>query len=132
MPAKVNLRKQMILTFDICDHCNKEPTSILHVLWDCTELAQIWEALLEFDFHRSHCFSNISNLILYAQREGKNMEKLAMLLWTIQYCRNQIRVKNSDYPISQVAPMAQQALQGFQQSKPQGHFTDVCPFTHTS
>ena len=103
----------MILTFDICDHCNREPKSILHALWDYTELAQIWDALLEFDFHRSHCFSNISNLILYAQREGKNMEKLAMLLWTIWYCRNQIKVKNSDYPISQVAPTAQQALQGF-------------------
>ena len=90
----------MILTIDIYDHCNREPKSILHALWDCSELAQIWEALLEFDFHCCHYFSNISDLILYAQREGKNLEKLAMLLWTIWHRRNQIRVKNSDYPIS--------------------------------
>ena len=70
----------MILTFDICDHCNREPKSILHALWDCIELDQIWEALPEFDFHRSYCFSNISVLILYAQWGGKNLEKLAMLL----------------------------------------------------
>ena len=85
MPAKVSLRKRMILTFDICDHYNREPKSILHTLWDCTELAQIWEALPEFDFHRFHYFSNISDLILYAQLEGKNLEKLAMLLWTIWF-----------------------------------------------
>ena len=100
MPAKVSLRKRMILAFDICDHYNREPKSILHALWDCTELAQIREALPEFDFHRSHYFSNISDLILYAQLEGKNLEKLAMLLWKIWYHRNQIRVKISDYLIS--------------------------------
>lgn len=38
MLAKVNLRKQMFLTFDICDRCNKEPENILHTLWNCTEL----------------------------------------------------------------------------------------------
>ena len=36
-----------------------------------------------------------------------------MLLWTVWYRRNQIRVKNADYPISQVAPTAQQTLQDF-------------------
>ena len=69
MPAKVNLRKWMILTFDICDHYNREPKSILHALWDCTELAQICEALPEFNFHRSHYFSNISNS--YYMHSGK-------------------------------------------------------------
>ena len=69
MPAKVNLRKRMILTFDICDHYNREPKSILHALWDCTELAQIWEALPEFNFHRSHYFSNISDS--YFMHSGK-------------------------------------------------------------
>ena len=71
MSAEVNLRKRMILTFDICDHCNRETKNILHALWDCSELAQISEALPEFNFHCCHCFSNTSYLILYAQWEGK-------------------------------------------------------------
>ena len=41
------------------------------------------------------------------------MEKIAMLLWAIWFRKNQIRVKNADYPISQVASNAQQALQDF-------------------
>ena len=36
-----------------------------------------------------------------------------MLLWAIWFHRNQIRVKNADYPISPVASNAQQALQDF-------------------
>ena len=36
-----------------------------------------------------------------------------MLLWTVWYCKNQIKVKNADYPISQVAPTTQQTLHDF-------------------
>ena len=36
-----------------------------------------------------------------------------MLLWIVWYRKNQIKVKNADYPISQVAPTAQQTLQDF-------------------
>ena len=39
-----------------------------------------------------------------------------MLMWTIWFRRNQMRVKNIDYPISQVTLNAQQALQEFQQA----------------
>jgi len=61
----------MILTSDVCDRCNREPENILHALWNCSELAQIWEALPELSFHRTHSFSNISDLMLFSQREGK-------------------------------------------------------------
>lgn len=44
------------------------------------------------------------------------MEELAILLWTIRYRRNQIRVKNADYPISQIASTAQQTLQDFRRA----------------
>nr|POF22899.1 hypothetical protein CFP56_38186 [Quercus suber] len=45
-----------------------------------------------------------------AQTEGKNLKHLAMMLWTIWFRRNQLRVNNKDYPASQVAVNAQQAL----------------------
>ena len=39
-----------------------------------------------------------------------------MVLWTIWYRRNQIRVKNEDYPISQVVLNAFQALEDFKRA----------------
>ena len=36
-----------------------------------------------------------------------------MLLWIVWYRKNQIKVKNVDHPISQVAPTAQQTLHDF-------------------
>lgn len=116
LPTKTNLRKRMILTSDVCDHCNRKSENITHALWNCSELNQLWEDLPEFNFHRTRNFSNVSELMLVSQREGKSVEKLAMLLWTIWYRRNQIRVKNADYPISQVAPTAQQTLQDFRKA----------------
>lgn len=103
MPAKVNLQKRKILLSGVCDHCKKDSESILHALWDCLELAQTWRSCPEFEFHPSHRFSNISDIMLYAQREGKHLEELAMLLCAICFRRNQIRAKNIDYLISQVA-----------------------------
>ena len=39
-----------------------------------------------------------------------------MVLWTIWYRRNQIRVKNEDYPISKVVLNAFQALEDFKRA----------------
>ena len=64
LPTKTNLRKRMILTFDVCDHYNREPENILYALWNCSKLAQIWEALPELSFHRTHSFSLDPQLFL--------------------------------------------------------------------
>ncbi|KAK9993512.1 hypothetical protein SO802_023215 [Lithocarpus litseifolius] len=116
LPTKTNLRKRMILTSEVCDHCKRDPENTIHALWTCSGLNQIWEALPKLNFHQTNSFSNISDLLLFAQREGKNMEELTILLWTIWYRRNQIRVKNTDYLISHIASIAKQTLQDFRRA----------------
>lgn len=98
---------------DNYDHCNEALESVAHALWGCLELMQIWNANSEYKFHFPRGLPSISDLLLQAQTEGKNLEHLAMMLWTIWFRRNQIRINNKDYPTSQVAVNAQQALQEF-------------------
>ena len=63
--------------------------------------------------------SSPSRFIIYfkAHATGPDRRKkygnLAMLLWTIWSCQNQIRANNADYPTTQVAVNAQKALQEF-------------------
>ena len=101
---------------DTCEHCNGEPESALHALWKCPGLSQIWSSLPELKLQQSQNFSSIPSLITHGQKEGDLLEKVAMILWTIWFRRNQIGVKNSDYPISQVTTNAMQALQDFKRA----------------
>ena len=85
---------------DTWDHCNEASKSVVHAFWDCLELLQIWNAFLECRFHLPQGLSTILELLLQAQIEGKNLEKLEMLLWMIWFCQNHIRVNNVDFPAS--------------------------------
>ena len=87
--VKRNLQKQKILQSDCCDHCRSAPESVLHVLWECSSISQVWSSLSEFNFYSQRSFTTISNLIVHAQKEEKDVGKLAMVMWTlcfIQIC----------------------------------------------
>lgn len=87
-PVKINLRRRQILVDDGCDHCHSSPETVLLVVWSCPEIPRVWKNFPELDCHRSHRFSLITNLLLYAHGEGNNLELLAMLMWTIWFCQN--------------------------------------------
>ena len=103
-------KKKKILTNDVCEHCHSSPETICHALWECPKITEVWEAILGFEFRQLHNFPWFRDLVLFIQAEGKNLELLAMVLWTIWYRRNQLRVGSKDFPISQVVPQASHAL----------------------
>ena len=81
--VKVNLKRRKIIPTDTCEHCNEEAENVIHALWECPAISQVWRSLPEFGFHDSQNFSTISNIILYAHKEDKSLEKMTMLMWTI-------------------------------------------------
>lgn len=85
--SKDNLKKRKIVLDDNCDHCSSFPETVLHALWECPKVSTMWDSISDFDFHHTHNFPTISNIILYAQKEGKNQETLVMLR-TIWFCKN--------------------------------------------
>ena len=108
--------KWRILQSASCDHCNGEAENVLHALWKCSAISQVWRSVPEINFSPLRNFTTISDLILQAQNDGKDVEKLTMVVWTIWHWRNQIRAKNENYPISQVVLNTVQALQVFTQA----------------
>ena len=51
-----------------------------------------------------------------------------MVMWILWYRRNQMRVKNEDFPISQVVPFAVQALQDFSNANSTAQAPSVTKF----
>ena len=55
-------------------------------------------------------------LIKLIHDEGKDVNLLAMILWTVWNRRNKLRTTNEDYPVSQVSTNAKQALTEYHQA----------------
>ena len=117
IPAKHNLLKRMILLEDKCEQCGVESKTAVHALWECATLDEIWEAILGFEERRQYDISNTRDLIRVVHKKRKNLDLMAMLMWTIWHRRNQLRVSSNVFPKAQVLQQASQALATFQQSQ---------------
>ena len=42
IPTKHNLKRRMILVDDRCENCNGKIKDVLHALWSCLCLSQVW------------------------------------------------------------------------------------------
>ena len=107
----------MILLEDKCEQCGVESKTAVHALWECATLDEIWEAILGFVERRQYDISNTRDLIRVVHKKRKNLDLMAMVMWTIWHRRNQLRVSINDSPKAQVLQRASQALATFQQSQ---------------
>ena len=98
IPAKRNLLRRKILTEDKCEQCGVEFETTVHALWECTTLDEIWDTIPGFEDRRQLDASNIRELINLTHEKRKNVDLMAMVMWTIWHRRNQLRVSTSIFP----------------------------------
>ena len=73
---------------------------VIHAVWECAMLDEIWEVVPSFEDRRQFAISNTRELISVLHKKKKNLEIMAMMMWTIWYRRNQLRVSSNDFPRS--------------------------------
>lgn len=100
IPVKQNLVRRKIITEDTCEQCNLNSETVCHALWECPKSAEVWEEIQGFEFRQLHNFQSFKDLIAFVHAEGKNLELMAMVVWTVWHRRNQIRVRSRDFPVS--------------------------------
>ena len=89
------------------------PETICHALWECLKLVDVWDSIPNFAFHQLRSFPSFRDLVLFVHVEGKNHKLMAMIMWTLWYQRNQLRVGLKEFLISQVIPQVSQSLSDF-------------------
>ena len=89
----------------------------VHALWECAMLDEIWEATPGYEDRRQYVISNTKDLNKVVHKKGKNLELMAMVMWTIWHPCNQLRVSLNAFPKAQVLQQATQSLATFQQSQ---------------
>ena len=70
---------------DKCEQCGVESETAFYAVWECAMLDEIWEAVLGFDAQRQYAISNTRDLINVFHEKRKNLELMAMVMWTIWY-----------------------------------------------
>ena len=83
IPAKRSMLRRKILTENKCEQCGVESETTTHALWECTTLDEIWDTIPSFEDRRQLDVSNIRELINLTHEKRKNVDLMAMVIWTI-------------------------------------------------
>lgn len=94
IPTKHNLRHQMILADDRCKHCSGETEDVLHALWSCPCLSQVWSQDRTWNYNTRVQFSSFWDLVENIIETGTDLNLFATTVWAIWYRRNAIRTSN--------------------------------------
>ena len=81
--VKQNLKQRHILNEDVCELCKLESESVVHALWGCSQLTQVWDSIPSFSFRQTQAFSSIQDVLTYTHKEQKNTELLASIMWSL-------------------------------------------------
>lgn len=118
IPVKTNLVKRKVLLEASCDHCHLHPEIVMHALWSCQCLTEVWESDQAWNFKCVRSFTDFQQLILYIAEAGLDLDMFSMVVWTLWHRRNQLRIGSSILPLGQIISQAQQTLLDFYRVQP--------------
>ena len=106
IPVKTNLVKWQVLQEEICDHCKAHSEDMVHALWLCPCLNEVWEADTSWNFKNTSRWDGFQKLILHVDEIGLDLDLFAMIVWLLWHRRNHIRVGNAATSLSQIVACA--------------------------
>ncbi|XP_030970668.1 uncharacterized protein LOC115991059 [Quercus lobata] len=118
LPSRVNLVKRKVLCDPVCPNCGLEQESILHALWSCPALSEVWTIHFAWLTRKTRFCSNFLDVIQACHSRSNLFDLFAIitsLLWT---CRNRLRVSETTILLQRINSLARDTLQEFQDDNP--------------
>ena len=115
LPTLDNLFYRQIVSFVCCNICNAHPEDILHVVWGCTKVANMWKELNWAHLSVSPYLREFTNLFssFLQVREDYRVEIFSIAAWMLWTRRNSIRLGRLARPLIQIFPEAGKLLRDF-------------------
>lgn len=113
IPTKLNLRRRTILADDRCDQCKGATEDVLHALWSCPLLSQVWSHDIAWNYNASLHFLSFRDLVEHIMEIGNVLNLFATMVWAIWYRRKSIRTTAKPFPIKKVFLEVQNARASF-------------------
>ena len=83
IPSKVNLKRRMVISEDLCDHCKSSSKDTMHALWACPLLQPMWSYDPSWNFRASQPFTTFRDLVEYLIETGVDLNYFANVVWMI-------------------------------------------------
>nr|POE73187.1 putative ribonuclease h protein [Quercus suber] len=83
IPTKLNLRRRTILADDWCDQCKGATEDVIHVLWSCPLLSQVWSHDSTWNYNATPYFASFRDLVEHIIDMGNDLNLFATTVWEI-------------------------------------------------
>ena len=81
LPSKCNLFQRRIILEQCCDRCKAENEDIVHAVWSCRMLDDVWGSNNSWNFQNQQHFSSFSELMAWILDHQRNLALFAFTVW---------------------------------------------------
>lgn len=110
--------RRCVINDSSCSSCSNQGKDILHALWSCPNLSQIWDADPQWQVKQVSTQSDFAHLISMVLESGCNYKLFVMIKWIIWFRSNKSSFSPPSFPIDQVLQQAIDALLEFRTAHP--------------
>nr|POE81987.1 putative ribonuclease h protein [Quercus suber] len=118
LPTKVNLVHWKILTEDVCTECKAQPEDVMHALWTCLNLKDMWKVQFSRLMADTGSCSSFLEILEQALKDKSSFKQFAMTISEVWQRRNRVRMGEAVLPLHALPHKAYDALQEFQNLRP--------------
>nr|POE74968.1 hypothetical protein CFP56_26548 [Quercus suber] len=103
IPTMTDLLRRYVADDPSCSLCAQHNEDVLHSLWSCPNLAQVWNEDAQWSFRGQTTFQDFPQLLLHVFESGCSVELFAMQIWTIWYRRKKARTAPPGFPLNLIS-----------------------------
>ena len=118
IPTLNNLKRRCVVEDSKCSFCAQHDEDVIHALWFCPALAQVWNEDPQWSFRGQNVFHDFTHLISHIFESGCSVELFAMQIWTIWYGRNKAKSAPLGFPLTLIVQRAYEALLEYRAAQP--------------
>ena len=105
--------RRCVITNPTCTFCTSQTEDVLHALWCCSNVSQVWDGDPQWQSRRGSSHSSFSHLLSTVMESECNTELFAMIAWTLWFRRNKSSFSPPRIPLEQVLQRAYDGLQEY-------------------
>nr|POE68086.1 hypothetical protein CFP56_19740 [Quercus suber] len=99
LPTRANLVRRHVLDDALCQECKLHSEDVMHALWSCPNLNDVWRVHFEKLKADTVQISSFLEIIDSASLEKTSFDLFAITISVIWMCRNKVRVGETALPL---------------------------------
>ena len=113
LPTKENLLRRTIILENVCHLCSEQPEDVMHALWGCTKVRQVWQRSFGWLDNNQVAKGSFPDLVHLVQTKPRLFPLFTVTAWAVWHHRNKSRLHAATIPLDRFTDFAEYYLQNF-------------------